>query len=170
MGRETPRGIWLKHMVLQDEVLCIVPVIWNLARIMVAHDIRSSRDITCWIIQILTTLLCVFRFRNEAIHLASVDVVGSINDTMRSTMVQIVWVIIGLHALVCPGVRHAYSWYTILHGNAIRSRISSKVGVKRAILLHDDHNMLNLLNTTGLSCSCSCICSRSAARGQSAGG
>src|SRR6266853_2774684 len=162
MGRETPRGIWLKHMVLQDEVLCIVPVIWNLTRIMVAHHIRSSCDITCWIIQVFTTLLCVFRFSNEAVHLAAVDIVSSINNTVRSTMVQIVWVIIGLHALVCPGINCAHRWYTILHGNTIRSRIGSKVGVKRAILLHDDHNMLNLLNTTGLRCSCS----RSAARSQ----
>src|SRR2546425_9809691 len=127
MGRETPRGIRLKHVVLQDEVLCIVPVIWNLARIMIAHDIRSSRAITRCIIQVLTALLCVFRFSNEAIHLAAVDVVGSINDTMWSTMVQIVWVIKGLYALLCPGVRRAHRWYTILHGNAIRSRIGSKV-------------------------------------------
>src|SRR5712692_2497233 len=107
MGRETPRGIWLKHMVLQDEVLCIVPVIWNLARIMVAHDIRSSRAITGWIVRVLTAFLCVFRFSNEAIHLAPVDVVGCINDTVWSTMVQIVWVIIRLHALVCSGIIRA---------------------------------------------------------------
>jgi hypothetical protein len=49
-------------------------------------------------------------------------------------------------------IGRADGWYAIFHREAIGARIGAEVAVERAILLHDDHDMLDLVNARIWTC------------------
>src|SRR5579883_3021922 len=67
---------------------------------------------------------------NKTIHLAVVNVAGCIGGAMRASIIQIVGIVIWLHALVTSGIRHANGRLAVLYRNAVRSGECAEVAVK----------------------------------------
>ena len=64
---------------------------------------------------------------------------------VRSAGVNIFRIVIGFDTLLGGGVIRANSWYAILHGDTVRTRIGAKVCIERTVLLHDDNDVFDLV-------------------------
>ena len=53
---------------------------------------------------------------------------------------------VGLDAFVRRGVGIADGRHPVLHGDPVGARIGAEVGVERAVLLHDDHDVADLVD------------------------
>jgi len=55
--------------------------------------------------------------------------------------------VIGFDTLFGFWVWYADGWNAILHWNSIRPRIGTEIRIERAILLHNDNDVLDFVNT-----------------------
>ena len=63
---------------------------------------------------------------------------------MRPAGVDITGVVEGFDALAGEGIGSANGWHAVEYGDAVRAGVGAKVMVERAVLLHDDDNVLEL--------------------------
>ncbi len=147
MGWQAPGSVWLKHMVLQDKVFGIGPVVGNFVGIVISHYIGLAISATGRIIRVYTASPAFFSLSDEAIHLAVIDVGRGVGCTVWPSVIEVLCVVIWFDALTCFGIIDAHCGDTVLHGDTIRTGIGSEVGIERAILLHNDDDMLDFVNT-----------------------
>src|SRR3984893_19479902 len=98
MLRQAVRPDRLKEIVLQDELVCVCPVVGYLARVVVAHDVFARlcfglciAGTAFWVVGAAGLSLLV-RF-NEAIHAALIDVSDRSGGAVRATEVRIVGIL-----------------------------------------------------------------------------
>src|SRR5689334_11785295 len=144
MGWQTPRGIGLEHPILQYEILCVGPVIRDLARIVPAHHIRRLAFDAARGIGVLTGFLRIAESCDETVHLAAINIAHGCRRRVRAARINIIWVVvwfdtgIGLR-VIATDLRRA-----VLHRNAIRARVGAEVLVEGTVLLHNDNDMFDL--------------------------
>jgi hypothetical protein len=81
---------------------------------------------------------------DKSIHPPAVDVGYRVGGAMWSAVVQIRRVVVGGHAAAVDRVRHADAGW-----DPVGSREGPEVAVERAVLLHDDHDVPDLVDSGG---------------------
>jgi len=89
----------------------------------------------------LLRLLCL---PDEPVHLAAVEVGDRRGGTVRAALVEVVWIVEGGDAGARMGIGHAGTGR-----DAVGTGIGAEVGVEASVLLHDHHDVANLVNTHG---------------------
>src|SRR5713226_7492417 len=133
-------------MVLEHEVLRVGPVIWYLASIVVAHDVRGAGAVTSGIVGRAATAVAFLRLRDEAVHLAAVDVGGRVRLAVRAAAIEVFGVVEWIDALAAAGVVDADNELAVRGRKAIGAGIRAEVLIERPVLLHDDDHVLNLVD------------------------
>src|SRR5579864_460877 len=124
-------------------MLGVLPVVGDLARVVIAHHVGYAVAATARIIRVGATAFALFGLAYEAIHLTTIDVGGGIRGSMRPSMIKVLRIMVRLNAQASAGIFDAHGWLAVLHRYTICTGIGSEVGVERAVLLHDNHNMLD---------------------------
>src|SRR5215212_3450891 len=146
MGRQAPRKGGREHVILEDKLLSIGPVIGDLPRVVKTHDIwgcirRTKKCVLC-----CTTARTRLSSGNKAVHLAAVDVCRTCGGAVRSAAVDQRRIMVRLIAATSAGVRHTNGELTIFCAwQALGTRVGVKVAIKRTILLHAHDDVCNLL-------------------------
>ena len=83
---------------------------------------------------------------DETVHLPAGDVVPRRDRVVRGSLVQVGKVVERPHAPASLRIGQADGRHTVPHRNPVGSRISPEVAVKGPVLLHDHHDMLDLVN------------------------
>src|SRR5581483_1832346 len=128
MLRETPGGDRLEHAVMQHEIARIGPIVRDIFAVVIAHG-RTR-----------------FRLDDKTVHPSAIDISYSINGAMWVITISVVSIMIGLGAVAVYWIRHADIKLAALPRNAINSRERTEITIERAILLHDDYHVLDLVN------------------------
>jgi hypothetical protein len=63
---------------------------------------------------------------------------------MRPAGIDVIGIVVRFNTLAGLRVGSANGRHTIMHGDAVRSGVSAKILVERAVLLHDDDDVLDL--------------------------
>lgn len=128
----------------------IGPVVGDISRVMVSHDLIRL----FWVSGMLAVLArpskrietevsrCLY-FSDKSIHRAVRDVRQRRFRGVRAAAVHIVMVEIRFHALARLGIGNADRGHAVPHGNTVRPRVSAKVGIKGAIFLENDNDVLD---------------------------
>ena len=128
----------------------IVPVVGDLTPVVIAHHVgplrvsRAERGV-----EVAARLgFPPLGLHDEPIHLAAVDVPVGVAMPVRSTGVPRRRVVVRVDAVVPLRIGKAGQLPGIPReaGNPVRSRIRTEVGVERAVLLHDDHHVPDLVD------------------------
>ena len=93
----------MKHLVMQDKLVRIGPVIWNVSAIVITHY--------AWRVP----------HSNESIHLTAIYIRDSTVCEMRVIAIHVVLIVEGLHTIARPRIRNAYSELAVLLRNAFGS-------------------------------------------------
>src|SRR5579884_1591231 len=149
VGGETPRGVRLEHVVLQDELLGVGPVVGDLPRVVVAHHVRAAAGRAGRQVGVDAAPDAALRLGNEAVHLAAVDVGDGVGGRVRPAVVEVGGVVVGVDAGVVLGVGDADGELAVLGGEAVGAGEGAEVGVEGAVLLHDDDDVLDLVDALG---------------------
>jgi hypothetical protein len=148
---QAPRRVRLEHVVLEDEVARVTPVVRDLAPVVVAHDVRVLRRVRA--ARVVEVLLAVrrpaeLRLGDVAVHPPPGHVGERRAVPVRPARVAVPRVVIGPLAVVsrrigdtrqAPGV-------TGEPGDPVGARVGAEIGVERAVLLHDDHDVADLVD------------------------
>ena len=147
MVGERPRLDRLEHVVVEHEVLRVRPVVGDLTRSVVPHDIWLGRVRALGIVHIESaSLLGVARLRDEPVHRPAVDVEPRVALAVWSAAVYVCGVVVGL--LAASGRdSNANGRYAILHGDAVRTGVGPEVTVEGPVLLLDDDDVLDLVDS-----------------------
>ena len=150
MGREAPGVVRLEHVVLQDEVMRVVPVVRDLVRVVVAHHVgRRRRQRAAGVVRVVTREEAPLpRLRLEAVHLSVVDVEDRVAHVVGAARVAVGRVVVWLDADVRLRVGIAGDRPGIAREprDPVGAGIRPEVGVERAVLLHDDHDVADLVD------------------------
>src|SRR5579884_3863706 len=148
MGREAPGGHRGEHVVLEHEIPGICPIVRDIPSVMVAHDVRTAFA-PADRIPVVDTTAGFRRYPDPevAVHLAAVDVVDQVLPHVRPAGVVVVSVVIGTLALARPRVWNADGGDAVLHGDAVGTGEGAEVAVEGSVLLHDDDDVLDLVDT-----------------------
>src|SRR5258708_7896371 len=118
MFRKAPGSIRLKQMVLQYEVLRILPVVRDLALVVIAHHVGHSIALcTAGRIRILTFEPPLMDSADKAVHLAAVNVGCGARGSVRPAEINVLWVIEGLNTLIGFRIGPPYTQFPCLHRN-----------------------------------------------------
>src|SRR5215472_14672204 len=83
---------------------------------------------------------------DETVHLAAVDVSDRALGAMRSAAIAILCVVEWLHASALR-VRYAHGKRAVARaGQPITARVGAEIAVVRTVLLHDDDDVLDLVD------------------------
>ena len=149
---QAPGRIGLEHVVLEHEVAGVIPVVGDLAPVVVSHDVRPLRQVgAARIVEVELAIVdaAAFGLPDEAVHLAAVDVGYGVAVSMRPTRIAGGCIEIGALTVVAPGVgdaRHC-AGMSGEAGDPVGSWIRGEVGVERPVLLHDDHDVPDLVDS-----------------------
>jgi len=144
---QRPRCHGLEHVVVEHEVLGVGPVVRDLRRRVVAHDIGCRRVRTGR----LSTVLAPHPFLPFAAWVMNPSIFPPCDVDARTTFVVrpasvdvgrvVVW-------RLAPACRHghAHRRHAIRARNAVGTRIGAEVAVERAVLLLDDDDVLDLVD------------------------
>ena len=88
----------------------------------------------------------VLRRADESVHAPAVYVDPRLRLAVRAAAVPVAWIVEGLPADPGPRVRHADGRLAVPHRDTPRARIGPEVAVERAVLLHDDHHVADLVD------------------------
>ena len=156
--RQAPGVVRLEHVVLEDEVARVVPVVRDLVPVVVAHHVRCrGRQRATGIVGVVTGEEAPLpRLRLEAVHLPAVDVVDRVDRVVRAAGVAVGRVVVRLDADVRLRVGIADRRHAVLHRDPVGAGVRAEVGVERAVLLHDDHDVADLVDPP---CACRALAS-----------
>jgi hypothetical protein len=141
-----PGGHRLEEMVLENEVVCVRPVVRYVPAVVVAHHVgllgRGSGAQR--VEDVATGAMDAVEGRvNEPVHRSAVDVglgglgaVGSADVDRRRVVVR-------AHAPSRGRVVDAHGGHAVPHGDPVRAGIGAEVGVERPVLLHDHDHVLD---------------------------
>ena len=138
MLRQAPRGVGLEQVVLENEVLRVEPVVRDLAGGVVAHHVgrtlaRGGDN--------------AFRrglgLSDKTVHRSARQVGNGIGVPVRAALILGVDVVVGGDTAASARVGHADTPW-----DAVSLRVGSEVGVEAAVLLHDDHHVLDLVQAS----------------------
>ena len=131
MVGQRPRCDRFEHVVVECEVLRVGPVVRDLRRSVVAHDIWRDRIRTRWVVDRVRSapLLALGRLGDESVHLPPVDVDARTTFIVWPATVDVGCVVVGRLTPTCRD-GHTDSWRSILHGNAVGPRIRPEVAVE----------------------------------------
>ena len=146
VGRQAPRGVRLEHVVLQDEVLRIGPVVRDVALRVVAHHVGRRRVGAGRVGGHQATLAAGLGLRDEAVHLPSVDVCRGVRCRVGPTPVHVGVVGVGRDTLPRLGVVHADGGHAVLHRDPVGAGVGPEVGVEGPVLLLDHDDVLDLVD------------------------
>ena len=138
---KAPRRVRLEHVVLEDVVPRVLPVVRDLAGVVVAHDVDAAVLTAPGVGQVRATLLGTLGLRHEPVHLPPVDVQGRVDHGVGPTPIQVVAIVIGPIACLAVGIGDADS-----RRDAVRTRVRPEVGIEGAVLLHDHDHVLDLVD------------------------
>jgi hypothetical protein len=149
--RQAPRRVGLEHVVLQDVVAGVRPVVGDLSPVVVAHDVgpllmqavggtervvRAAAD----------TEQAGALLADEAVHPAVVDVSDGIDMVVRAAAVPVLRVVERPDATVRGRIRQANRRDTVAHRDSVGARIRTKVRVEGTVLLHDHDDVPDLVD------------------------
>src|SRR5262249_61349803 len=83
---------------------------------------------------------------DEAVHLAAADVRARVAEAVPGAAVHQAGVVIGLVTAAGTRIRHADRELPVLGGDAVRPRVRAEERVERPVLLHDDHDVPDLVD------------------------
>ena len=146
VGRQAPRGVRLEHVVLQDEVLRVGPVVGDVALRVVAHHVGRRRVGAGRVGGHQATLAAGLGLRDEAVHLPPVDVCRGVRCRVGSAAVHVGVVGVGRDALPRLGVVHADRGHAVLHRDPVGAGVGPEVGVEGPVLLLDHDDVLDLVD------------------------
>ena len=139
-------------MVLEHVVLRVLPVVGDLTTVVVAHHVealalRCARAWTAGRVHRLAALADL-GLADEAVHLAAVYVRGRVDRRMRPAVVCVRGCVVGRDAAAVLGVGQAWHAARVpcQARDAVRAGVGPEVVIERAVLLHDDHDVLDLLD------------------------
>ena len=148
MGREAPRVDRLEHVVLEDEVARVVPVVRDLVPVVVAHHVGSrGRERAAGVVGGVTREEAPYPgLPLEAVHLPVIDVAHRVDRVVRAAGVAVGRVVVRLDADVRLRVGVADGRHAVLHRDPVGAGERAEVGVEGAVLLHDDHDVADLVD------------------------
>ena len=146
---QTPRRVRLEHAVLEHVVVGICPIVGNLAPVVVAHDVLRLRIRAARVVWVDASNRFARSLRYEAVHLAAVDIGDRGLLTVRSSVVEIVGVVKRPYAFAAARIGHAHARHAAARRDAVRSRIRAEVRIEGAVFLHDDDDVLDLVDGVG---------------------
>ena len=148
VGGQAPRRVRLEHVILENEVSRVRPVVRDLARVVVAHDVDPVRRQRARRIVLGPAGVTQRRpfLRDETVHQTVVDVANRAQLGMRAADVAVVGVVERLEAGARLRVERAHERLTAVHRDSVGAGERPEVGVERAVLLHDDHDVLDLVH------------------------
>ena len=146
MCRQAPGGVGFKQAILQNEILRVLPVIGDVAAIVVTHHIRLGGDRTRGVVVIQTATPPAFGLRNEAVHPAAIHILHGVASTMRAAAISVARIVIRFRARLGRGIVYAYGGFAMAHGNAVGARKRPEVAVERTVFLHDHDHVADLAN------------------------
>ena len=151
MRRQAPRAHALEQMILQDEAMRVCPVVRDLGGGVIAHHIRDPPPrgrATSWYAGIndAEPLAAGSQCLNEAIHASAVDVCSRSPGCVRTPEIDQVRVVERAEAVSCVRVGDADGRSPPMPRDAVGAGKRPEVVVERAVLLHDDDDVLDLLD------------------------
>ncbi len=146
MGGEAPGLDRLEHVVLEDEVLGVCPVVRDLAGVVPSHGVglplppHELRAVRAEGILPAEAVAPLQRAGHEPVHSAAVDVRHGVRVAVGTALVDQGWIVERRDAPADLWVGDAHGRPSVLHGDAIGAGIGPEVRVERPVLLHDhDH-------------------------------
>ena len=143
---QAPGEVWLEHVVLQDEVPRVRPVVRDLVPVVVAHDVgparreRAGRRVDLRRACGATT---AGGLQHEAVHPPAGDVADRVDVVVRSARVAVRGVVVGTNAAASRR-RDA----EVLR-QTVGAWIRPEVGVERPVLLHDHDDVPDQVDAAG---------------------
>ena len=155
MRWQAPRAYALEQMILQDEATRICPVVRDLGGGVVTDHVRDPSPLggtatsRCVGIMDAEPLPARAQGLNEAIHASAVDVCPRSPGRMRAAEIDQVRVVERADALPRVRVRDADGRFPASHRDTVRTGECPEIVVERTVLLHDDDDVLDLLDAPG---------------------
>ena len=147
VGRQGPRVDRLEHVVLQNEVPGVRPVVGDLAGVVIAHDVRRAARQAHrrrWVGGAAAAAGLILCGPDEPVHLAAVDVRDRFAEIVPGAAVHQAGIVVRLVAALGARVGHAHGELAVLRGNAVGSRVGAEERIERPVLLHDDDDVPDL--------------------------
>ena len=150
MGGQAPRRVRLEHVVLQDEVTRVGPVVRDLVGVVVPHHVRrrgSRAEPADSRVRVAAAVsLDAADGIDEAVHLAVVDVQHGEAMPVRPTVVPVARIVERPAAPLRLEVVETGGRDPIPHRDPVGVGIRAEVGVERPVLLHDDDDVPDLVD------------------------
>ena len=149
VGRQAPGGVRLEQVVLQDEVPRVRPVVRDLVPVVIAHHVgvagpeRADRDGR---MPEAAARQAAAGLADEPVHPAAGQVPHRVEVLVRAAGVAVGVVVVRLEATARARVRRADRESVAVARNPVRAGIRAEVGVERAVLLHHDHDVPDLVD------------------------
>ena len=147
VGGQGPGVDRLEHVILQDEVVGVGPVVRYLPGVVVAHHVRCAAgqaDRRRRVGGAAAPAGLVLGGPDEPVHLAAVDVGGRFGHVVAGAAVHQARVVVRLIAAFGARVGCAHGELAVADGNAVGTGIGAEERVERPVLLHDDHHVPDL--------------------------
>ena len=139
--RQAPRGGRREHVVLEREVVRPAPVVGDLARVVIAHDVGRRRRLADRCGQAAGAAAGALRRTDEAVHAAAVHVrLRGVGVVLRSA-VHLAGVVVRVLAVAAARIAQAHAELPTPGGDPVGAREGAEVRVERAVLLHDHHHV-----------------------------
>src|SRR5512138_2989281 len=115
MGWQTGGGAGGKEMVLQHEVLRQIPVVRDLACIVIAHHLIHAYAAAIWILALLAVCHRFFGLPEEAIHVTAIHIRFCILSGMRTPEVPVGGIMERIDTFSRLWVSHTDGELAVLH-------------------------------------------------------
>ena len=149
MRDEAPAERGLEHVVLEHEVARVGPVVGDVAGVVVAHHVdapalrglRSLRGARAAVRVRGRAPHALLGLGDEPVHRAPVDISRGVGGPVRTAVVEVGRIVVRGYAASVDGVRDTDAG-RYPSGTGIRP----EVAVERPVLLHDDHDVPDLVD------------------------
>ena len=152
--RQAPTPVRLEHVVLEDEVPRVGPVVRDLAAVVVAHDVRVPETDARRAVRLAEALADELTVgdADEAVHASAVDIALPGERAVRAArVVGAVRVEERPHA-AADSVRHAHRRPAVFPRDPVGARVGAEEGIEGAVLLHDHDHVADLVDVAAAAC------------------